>query len=224
MLVFEFDKKNAQKAKNAIRKGFSANGMELTENGITLDDKIQNKGDFKFRTVYVMFKDKQSAMLNVKLSQHKKDGTDKEETAGDVFEVKISTAPGKYKVLPIKNQDDHEKAIAEIAKALVANRTKFEKASEAVKVTIPKLKGVSVSHKQRVEALKSQIADLDSQIAAADKQIEAQKEVLDEAVKQLKAKMAEQPPEPTATRTSTEILAEIKAIQAKDKAYNRINS
>jgi hypothetical protein len=195
MLVFEFDKKSAQKAKNAIRKGFEAGGVLLASednplNSITIDDKVQSRGGFKFKTVFVAFKNGQSVQLSVKLSQHKKGDTDKEETAGDVFEVKLSSAPGKYKTLPIKNQDDHEKAIAEIAKAVLANMEKFKKASEAVKVTIPKLKGVSVSHKQRVDALKSQIADLDTQIAVVDRKIESQKEVLAEAVRQAVAKKA----------------------------------
>lgn len=238
MLVFEFDKKNAQKAKNAIRKGFEAGGVMLASKddplkSITIDDKVQSRGEFKFKTVFVAFKNGQSVQLSVKLSQHKKGDTDKEETAGDVFEVKLSSAPGKYKVLPIKNQDDHEKAIAEIAKAVLANMEKYKKALDAVKVTIPKLKGVSVSHKQRVEALKAQIADIDTQIAAVDKKIESQKEVLAEAIRQAVAKKAKEvadvaaqdvrPVQP-ALRSSAEIRKELDALSAKDKAYNRLQN
>ena len=85
--------------------------------------------------------------------------------SGDIFQVLLNG-----KVLPIKNQDDHVKAIAEIVQAMDAGRSKFQKILAAARVkppagirtAAPKMEQVLTDKR---DALKSAIAAVRAEIS-----------------------------------------------------------
>ena len=83
---------------------------------------------------------------------------------GDIYQFLLNN-----KILPIKSQDDHVKAISEIVKSMDAGRTKFQKLLAAVKVrtptgirtAAPKMEQVLM---QKRDALKAAIAEVRAEI------------------------------------------------------------
>ena len=85
---------------------------------------------------------------------------------GDIYQVKING-----KVTPIKNQDDSQKAIVEIANHLDANQAKFQAQMAKTKVDLKETGAKSVAPKME-EKLTAQLAELDTKIADARKKLE----------------------------------------------------
>ena len=99
------------------------------------------------------FADSQRVLLRIKQS-------------GDIFQVVLNGKP-----LPIKNQDDHVKAIAEIVKAMDAGRSRFQKLMAAAKVRPPAGIRTAAPRMEQVltekrDALRSAIDDVRQQIAS----------------------------------------------------------
>ena len=86
---------------------------------------------------------------------------------GDVYQVLLNGS-----VLPLKNQDEHQKAIEEIASKLDGGRAAFQKKLARTKVTIPAgirntVKESEKALTEKRDALKEVIADLDKKIEEA---------------------------------------------------------
>lgn len=80
---------------------------------------IKRSSGISYREMILTFGDSQKVILRIKES-------------GDIYQVLLND-----KVIPIKNQDDHVKAIAEISQALDAGRAKFQMAMSKIKVNPP---------------------------------------------------------------------------------------
>ena len=92
---------------------------------------------------------------------------------GDVFQVLING-----KVVPIRNQDDHKKAVAEIAGMLESGRTAFQAKLAKAKVKLPKGVTTAVTNIERaltekrdalveaVGAARETLAGLQAELAA----------------------------------------------------------
>lgn len=167
MIIFDFDAlaNNAKKNKTIteLAKKFKKHNVilakELTEIG-----PIKRTAGMKYRDVTIVASDSQKVTLSVK-------------ETGDIFKVKIANERGIFKELPIKEQRDHDKAVGEIAKKMVALRVSFQKKlANKQKNELPKemkdeVKQSLSSKRETEKSLAEQIADADREIARLDREI-----------------------------------------------------
>lgn len=150
-LLFSFnDLSSSGRVEKKLKTYFGNAGANAIS--IDVDSKIKRTAGFKNRQISLTFADSQTVAMQIKES-------------GDVFQVKLNG-----RVIPIKSQDDHKAAIAEITAKMDAGRTAFQK--KLAKAKAPKPKGVKVSRKKRLDVvtekrdgLKEAIADVRQQIA-----------------------------------------------------------
>jgi len=151
-LVFKFstltDKSPAAKqaTRYFARAGANAVHMEIPT-------ATKRSAGITYKEMRLTFADSQRVTMRIKQT-------------GDIFQVLLNG-----KALPIKNQGDHVQAIAEIAQAMDAGRSRFQKLMSLVKVRLPlgirtaapKMEQALV---EKRDALKAAIADMREQIAA----------------------------------------------------------
>lgn len=127
--------------------------------GATVEDvdisSIKRTAGVTYREVSLIFADSLNVTFRVKKT-------------GDIYEVRINK-----KALPIKNQDDQEKAIKEIASALDARRRALQRKFAAARVAPPPT--IRMSAKKTEEFLNDKIAKLKDAVAAAREKSEEQK-------------------------------------------------
>lgn len=152
-LLFSFEDmaaKDTKAAKQAMRY-FARAGANVVQQDTSTS--VKRSSGISFREMTLTFADSQQVVLRVKQS-------------GDIFKVLLNG-----KEMPLKNQDDHVKAIAEIVQAMDAGRTRFQKLLAAAQVrppagirtAAPKMEQVLT---EKRDALKVAIADVRSQIAS----------------------------------------------------------
>jgi hypothetical protein len=117
-LIFDiYNLSHKDKSIAAAKRAFARAGVEVTS--VDVDAKTKKTLGIEYREVQFGFADSQSVRFGVNAS-------------GDVAQVKING-----KVIPLKNPDDHGKAIAEIVAALNKGRAKFQAAMAKVKMALP---------------------------------------------------------------------------------------
>jgi Asp-tRNA(Asn)/Glu-tRNA(Gln) amidotransferase A subunit family amidase len=149
-LIFKFstltDKSPA--AKQVVRY-FARAGANVVH--MDIPTAIKRSMGITYKEIFLTFADSQQVTMRVKQS-------------GDVFQVRLNG-----KALPIKHQDDHVQAIAEIAQAMDAGRSRFQKLMARVKVRLPLGIRTSAPTMEQAlvakrDALKAAIADVRGQI------------------------------------------------------------
>ena len=157
-LLFTFeDLKSGNKSLKKLADAFTKAGPEVISQDV--DPKVKRTAGITYREASLTFADSQKVTLAIKQT-------------GDVYQVKVNGA-----VLPLKNPDDHAKAIAEVVKALDAGRAKFQAKQARVKVTLPE--GTKSKVSDTAEKGKSRLQELDEQIAKATKERDGLKAELD---------------------------------------------
>lgn len=158
-LVFSFeDMASGDKASKKLAQLFGRAGAPVVQTAV--DPKIKRSSGVSYREMALTFADGQTMTLSVKQS-------------GDVYQVKING-----KVQPLKNQDDHVQAVAELAKVLEAGRAKFQAAQAKTPAELPK--GIRTAAPKMAVALKQQVDDLDAQIVEARQRVEELRKELGE--------------------------------------------
>ncbi|THF67541.1 hypothetical protein E6C76_04075 [Pseudothauera nasutitermitis] len=151
-LLFSFEDLSAKdKAAKQAARYFSRAGANVVQQDVPT--AVKRSSGITYREMTLTFADSQQVVLRIKQS-------------GDIFQVLLNG-----KVLPIKNQDDHVKAIAEIVQAMDAGRSRFQKLLAAAQVrppagirtAAPKMEQVLT---EKRDALKATIAEVRSQIEA----------------------------------------------------------
>lgn len=151
-LLFSFEDLSAEdKAAKQAARYFSRAGANVVQQDVPT--AVKRSSGITYREMTLTFADSQQVVLRIKQS-------------GDIFQVLLNG-----KVLPIKNQDDHVKAIAEIVQAMDAGRSRFQKLLAAAQVrppagirtAAPKMEQVLT---EKRDALKATIAEVRSQIEA----------------------------------------------------------
>ena len=150
-LVFKFstltDKSPA--AKQAVRY-FARAGANVVH--MEIPAAIKRSAGITYKEMRLTFADSQRVTMRIKQT-------------GDIYQVLLNG-----KALPIKSQDDHVQAIAEITQAMDAGRSRFQKLMSLVKVRLPlgirtaapKMEQALIAKR---DALKTAIADVREQIA-----------------------------------------------------------
>lgn len=152
-LIFTFEEMSVKdKAAKKAMKYFSQAGANVVQQDVS--PTVKRTSGVSYREMSLTFADSQQVVLRVKQT-------------GDVYQVLLNG-----KVAPIKSQDDHVKAVAEIAQMLDAGRTKFQallakaqaKLPPGIKTAAPKL---IVSLTEKRDGLKEAIAHARDEIAQA---------------------------------------------------------
>lgn len=149
-LLFSFEDLSAKdKAAKQAMRYFSRAGASVVQHEVAA--AVKRTAGVSFREMNLTFADSQQVTLRIKQS-------------GDIFQVLLNG-----KVIPIKNQDDHTKAIAEIVKAMDAGRTRFQKMLAAAQVKPPASVRTAAPKMEQVltekrDALRAAISDARLQI------------------------------------------------------------
>jgi hypothetical protein len=162
-LLFTFEDLSVKdKATKLVTRYFMRAGAHVT--GVPeISPKLLRSAGITYREMLLVFNDSQRVILRIKQS-------------GDIFQVLLNG-----KVLPIKNQDNHLKAIAEIVAKMDAGRAKFQKAMSFIKIKPPA--GIRTAAPKMVETLTQRRDALKTAIAEINTQIEKlQSGALDNAI------------------------------------------
>jgi len=146
-IVFDFKAKSKNtKALKAIERAFKKSGAEVVNTDI--ESKTRRSAGVSYKKIFITFADSQTVELWVKAT-------------GDIFKVKLGGA-GNARELPIKSQDDHNKAINEIVVSMTKGRKSFQKKLAKKKVPLPK--GMKKTRVNVLDALRARLAELDNAI------------------------------------------------------------
>ena len=141
-LLFSFSDLDGGKAESKLTSAFKRAGAEVIDTAVS---GAKRSSGVSFRDITLTFADSQTVTVSIKQS-------------GDMFAIKVNGS-----LLPIKEQDNHPKAITEVVKAMDAGRAAFQKKQALVKVALPK---TIKSAAPKIEAtLKTKLSELEAQIA-----------------------------------------------------------
>ena len=160
-IILNFDEMGSKKdaATRAIIKAFAKAKAEVVQGDVS--QGVKRTSGISYREMLLTFNDSQTVTLLVKKT-------------GDIYQVKLNG-----KVIPIKNQDDHQAAVNEIAARMDAGRTAFQKKLAAARVELPKeIKSAAPKIEaalgeklkaldEAIEATKGEIAKLDQEAIEA---------------------------------------------------------
>lgn len=151
-LLFTFDDLSAKStaAKQVVRY-FARAGANVVQQDIP--SAVKRSSGVTYREMDLTFADSQQVTLRIKQT-------------GDIFQVLLNG-----KALPIKDQDDHVKAIAEIVHAMDSGRSRYQKLLAAAKVRPPAgIRTAAPRMEQELmvkrDALKAAIENVREQISA----------------------------------------------------------
>lgn len=117
-LTFDFENTSTRdRTTKEVIKLFGRSGAQVVSSDVA--KTTQRRAGITFRNVSFTFADGQMVTMGVK-------------ETGDVFEVRING-----KLTPLRHQDDHSKAIAEIAQDMDKGRNSFQKKLALVRVALP---------------------------------------------------------------------------------------
>ncbi len=115
-ILFDFEKAK-DKALVTAGRLFQKAGAQVVSTDVA--QTLSKRAGVAFRSIAFTFADGQVVVMNVK-------------TTGDVFEVKVNGS-----VVPLRNQDDHGEAVAEMAGWLERKRAAFQRALAKANVPVP---------------------------------------------------------------------------------------
>lgn len=149
-LLFTFaDLSVKDKAAKAVIKYFTRAGANVVSQDVST--QVKRSSGISFREMTLTFADSQVLVLRIK-------------EPGDIYQVTLNG-----KLVPLKNQDDHIKAVGEIVGMMDATRLKFQqklakalvKLPPTIKTAAPKMMAVLT---QKRDDLKSAIDDVRAEI------------------------------------------------------------
>jgi hypothetical protein len=150
--LFNFDDLSAKsKETKAVMKIFSKAGSPVVSQEVS--PSTRRTAGVSFKEVFFTFGDSQTAVFRIKQT-------------GDIFQVLVNG-----KVVPIRNQEDQERAVLEIISFMDSGRSRFQKKLAAVAVKLPpsirtaapKMETLLI---QRRDTLKEMIEEIKSEILA----------------------------------------------------------
>ena len=149
LIDYEALGRNAEAAAKRLKPLFVRAG--LSPIGTETDGKVRRTAGITWRELVFTFADSQKLALRVKAT-------------GDVYEVLLNG-----KKVPVKEQDDPAKGVAELVRMLDTNRARFQKRMAAMQMKPPE--GIKTAAPKLKQALQTQIAELDQAIEAAKEEL-----------------------------------------------------
>lgn len=150
-LLFSFDELTQKdKSVKVLEKHFKRAGANVVS--VDIEPRIKRASGVSYREISLTFSDSQVVKLRIK-------------RPGDIYQVMLNR-----KVMPLRHQDDHAKAIGEIMQAMDKGRTAFQKRMAKAKVKLPKrMKTAAPRMEKQLEekrdALKEAVEDAQQQLA-----------------------------------------------------------
>jgi uncharacterized coiled-coil DUF342 family protein len=158
-LIFSFaDMGVKDRAAKAVMKYFTRAGANVVSQDVST--QVKRTSGISYREMTLTFADSQKLVMRIKQT-------------GDVFQVTLNG-----KLVPIKNQDDQTKAVAEIVAMMDGARTKFQaklaktliKLPPKIKTAAPKMMQVLT---EKRDTLKEAIAEVRAEIAKLQEPVAA---------------------------------------------------
>lgn len=143
MLVFTFeDLSSKDKAAKEAVKQFKKAGATVAQ--VDVGGNAKKTSGFAYRELFLTFTDSQIITMRIKES-------------GDIYQVLLNK-----KIVPIRNQDDHTKAIKEMADMMARGRAAFQKRQAIKKVVMPSsiktaAPKLEIALADRVQVLRSKV-------------------------------------------------------------------
>lgn len=159
LITFD-DLKPGSKAVKRLVQAFTRAGANVATTDT--DGKAKRTAGVSYRELALTFTDNQKVLLSIKQT-------------GDVYQVKINGS-----VMPIRNQDNQVKAVAEIVQMLDAGRAKFQAKMARQKVALPK--GIKTAAPRMEEKLRTESERLDQELASAQARADELRAELGEAM------------------------------------------
>lgn len=150
-VIFTFDDMGSKdKASKKVMQYFARAGANVVTQDVST--QVKRTAGISYRELSLTFADSQTITFRVKQS-------------GDIYQVVLNG-----KVTPIKNQDDHVQAVAELVKLMDVGRTKFQQRLAKIQAKLPPtIKTAVPSIRKQLETrrdeLKAAIADVRAEIA-----------------------------------------------------------
>jgi hypothetical protein len=117
-ILFKFDElSNKDKVAKKATDLFAKTRSQVAQ--VDVSPSVKKQNGIAYRELFLLMADSQRITFRIKES-------------GDIFQVLMND-----KLLPIKYQDDHTKAVKEISNKLEDNRAKFQKTQAANAIKIP---------------------------------------------------------------------------------------
>lgn len=139
----------SDKAAKAVSKMFARAGQNVVNIGS--DSKVRRTAGVTYKELLFTFASGQTVALRVK-------------STGDVWQVTLNGS-----VVPVKNQGDTPKAVAELSKMLDANEPKYQAKLAKVRAELPK--GIKTAAPKMQEVLTARTQELDTAIGEAKKTV-----------------------------------------------------
>jgi len=156
--LFSFDElsNGGEKAIKEVTRLFTRAGAQVIK--ASVDTAIKRTSNISYRQLHLSFADSQQITLRIKRS-------------GDIFQVLFNKS-----VVPIRYQDDHEKAITELVNKLEGNRSAFQKRLARLNVKLPANIKTAIPNqinllRAKRDQLKQLIAQIRTLITAAQNDI-----------------------------------------------------
>lgn len=164
-IIFNFEDMQAKgdKTLKALIASFKKQGVFLIASSVHISAMKRSSG-ISYKELTLTTSDSQQVQFWIKSS-------------GDIFKVKVSSLAGRadaLKEMPIKNQQDHDLAIKEIADRLIKDRKPFQAKltklaeNEVAKELKDKMK---VTNRKIEQVLQEEIQQIDEALAEADKRL-----------------------------------------------------
>lgn len=149
LIDYELLATSAERAMRKVTALFTRAGLDIVSVGS--NGKTARIAGVSYREVIYSFADSQTLSLRVKAT-------------GDVYEVRVNG-----KVVPIQEQDDPAKAVAELVSMLDKSRARHQKRMAALKMAPPE--GAKTAAPTMKAKLVQQIAEVDAEIEAAKQEL-----------------------------------------------------
>lgn len=149
VLSFE-DLSTKDKAFKKIQRAFAKMGANVVQTDIP--SGIKRTAGVTYREANLTFADSQTVTFRIKKT-------------GDIYEVRLNG-----RTLPIRNQDDQDKAIKEIVDAMDSGRSAFQRKLARAQVKVPA--GIKTAAPKMEQVLTDKVTALKEAIAETRKQIQ----------------------------------------------------
>lgn len=117
-ILFNFTEMSVKdKASKMVVKQFEKAGIDVVSQDVL--PKVKRTSGISYREMLITFGDSQKIMFRIK-------------SPGDIYQVLING-----RLIPIKNQDNHVKAVTELVQKLTSGRAAFQKRQAKLKVKAP---------------------------------------------------------------------------------------
>ncbi len=151
-ILFGFEELSSKdKGIKSLIKAFDKAGGEVISHAV--DATTKRTSGVSYREIRLTFSDSQVVTMRIK-------------STGDIFQVLLNG-----KVIPVKNQDDHGKAVAEIATLVQSNAAKFQRALAKTKIELPK--GIRSAAPKIESALVEKVDALKTAINLANEELQS---------------------------------------------------